>query len=119
MAAWLFSMLVILAVAAVTVIVVPRGFLLPPYRAVDEIFRTTNLVLLGYMIFSLYQDFKPRRVGLGGMVLAGFVLLAGNQYSLLLWGLDGGFWSFALAHAMGLAGLIMLAAATATGFQRS
>ncbi len=119
MAAWFFSTLVVLAVAAVTVIVVPRGFLLPPYRAVDEIFRTTNLVSLGYIIFSLYQDFKPRRVGLGGIVLSGFVLLAGNQYSLLLWGLDGGFWSFALAHAMGLVGLIMLAAALSTGFRRS
>lgn len=119
MSAWLFSMLVILAVAVVILIVVPPRFLLPSYRTVDEIFRTTNLVLLVYIIFSLYQDFKPRRVGLGGMVLSGFVLLAGDQYSLLIWGLDGGFWSFALAHAMGLAGLIMLAAALSTGFRRS
>jgi len=119
MSAWLFSTLVILVVAAVTLIVVPPRFLLPPYQSVDEIFRTTNIVLLVYIILSLYQDFKPRRVGLGGMVLSGFVLLAGNQYSLLIWGLDGGFWSFALAHAMGLAGLIMLAAALTTGFRRS
>ena len=120
MSAWLFSMLVVLAVAAVTLIVVPPRFLLPSYRTVDEIFRITNLVLLVYIIFSLYQDFKPRRVGLGGMVLSGFVLLAGNQYSLLIWGLDGGFWSFALAHAVGLTGLTMLAAALARpGFPRS
>jgi len=119
MSAWLFSMLVILAVAAIILIVVPPRFLLPSYRSVYEIFRTTDLVLLVYIIFSLYQDFKPRRVGLGGMVLAGFVLLAGSQYSLLLWGLDGGFWSFALAHAMGLVGLAMLATALATGFRRA
>lgn len=119
LSAWLFSLLIILAVAAVTLIVVPPRFLLPSFRTVDEIFLTTNLVLLVYIILSLYQDFKPRRVGLGGMVLSGFVLLAGNQYSLLLWGLDGGFWSFSLAHAMGLTGLIMLAVAISTGFRRS
>jgi hypothetical protein len=119
MSAWLFSILVVLAVAAVILIVVPPRFLLPSYRGVDEIFRTTDLVLLIYIIHSLYQDFKPRRIGLGGMVLTGFVLLVGNQYSLLLWGLDDGFWSFALAHAMGLAGLAMLATALSTGFQRA
>lgn len=110
---WLFSTLVILAVVVVAMIVVPTPLLLPSHRAVDEVFRTANLALLAYILFRLFQALRDERHEVGAMVLSGFVFLAGNEYSLLLWALDSGFWSFALAHVMQIAGLITLAAALA------
>ena len=108
---WLFSMLVILAVLLLSVIVASPCLLVPPYRAVDEVFRTANLAMLAYILFRLYQALKAKRHEVGVMVLSGFIFLAGNEYSLLLWGLDGGFWSLAFAHVMQLGGLVTIATA--------
>jgi len=44
----------------------------------------------------------------------GFILLAFGQYSFLLWTLDQGFWSFALANLFRLAGLVALLIEAAT-----
>lgn len=115
---WLFSLLIVLAVIAVATIVVPSPMIVPPYRTVDELFRSTNLILLAYTFFSLYQALRGERLAYGAMVLSGFVFLAGNEYSLLLYALDYGFSSLALGHVMQLAGLMSLAAALAKGFRK-
>ncbi|MGD0175225.1 MAG: hypothetical protein ABSC50_00165 [Candidatus Bathyarchaeia archaeon] len=115
---WLFSLLIILAVVVIATIVVPTKMVVPPYRNVDEMFRVTNLAMLAYIVFRLYQAIKGERHEVGGMVLSGFIFLAGNEYSLLLWALDSGFWSLALAHIMQLAGLVTLATALARGFRK-
>jgi hypothetical protein len=115
---WLFSLLIVLAVIVVATIVVPSPMIVPPYRTVDEIFRTTNLILLSYILFSLYQALRGERLEVGVMVLCGFVLLAGNEYSLLLWALDRGFSSMVLAHVMQVGGLATLAVALGRGFRK-
>ena len=115
---WLFSLLIVLAVIVVATILVPSRMVVPPYRTVDELFRITNFVLLAYILFSLYQALKGERHEVGAMVLSGFVFLAGNEYSLLLLALDGGFWSLVLAYVMQLAGLVTLAVALAKGFRK-
>jgi hypothetical protein len=115
---WLFSLLIVLAVIVVATIVVPSQMVVPPYRTVHALFRITNLALLAYILFTLYQALGGERLEVGAMVLSGFVFLAGNEYSLLLWALDRGFWSEVLGHVMRLAGLVMLAAALARGFRK-
>jgi uncharacterized membrane protein len=53
------------------------------------------------------------------LVQTGFILLAFGQYSHLLWTLDQGFWSFALANLFRLTGLVALlieAATVVTGY---
>jgi hypothetical protein len=114
---WLFSSLVILAVFVVAVIIVPPHSLFPPYRFADEMFRIVNLVLIGYILLSLYQALKNEPHSIGSMVLAGFIFLATSQYSLLLWALDEGFWSLALAHPFELAGLLTLTITLARGLR--
>ena len=114
---WLFSLLIVLAVIVIATILIPPRMVVPPYRTVDELFRITNLALLAYVLFSLYQALKDERHEVGAMVLSGFVFLAGNEYSLLLWALDRGFWSLVLAHVMQLAGLVTLAVALAKEFR--
>jgi len=114
---WLFSLLIVLAVMVVATIVLPSPMIVPPYRTVDELFRIANLILLAYILFSLYQALKDERHEVGAMVLAGFGFLAANEYSLLLWALDRGVSSLVLGHVMQLAGLLTLAAALAKGFR--
>jgi hypothetical protein len=115
---WLFSLLIVLAVVAIAAIVVPTPMVVPPYRTVDELFRVANMVLLAYILYSLYQALKGERREIGAMVSSGFVFLAGNEYSLLLWALDRGFWSLVLGHVMQVAGLATLAVALAQGIRR-
>ncbi|MGA2790128.1 MAG: hypothetical protein ABSF00_05095 [Candidatus Bathyarchaeia archaeon] len=115
---WLFSLLIVLAVIVVVTILVPSRMVVPSYRTVDELFRITNLALLAYILFSLYQALKGERHEVGAMVLSGFVFLAGNEYSLLLWALDRGLSSLVLAHVMQLAGLVTLAVALTKGFRK-
>jgi hypothetical protein len=115
---WLFSLLIVLAVIVVAAIVVPSQMVVPPYRTVHALFRITNLALLAYILFTLYQALRGERLEVGAMVLSGFVFLAGNEYSLLLWALDRGSWSQVLAHVMRLAGLGILAVALAREFRK-
>jgi hypothetical protein len=105
---WLFSLAVILAVFVVLVVVVPPPLSLPSYQVADEAFRTLNIILLAYILFSLNQALKFEPLAISSPVLTGFLFLGFSQYSLLLWALDGGFWSFALAHLLRLFGLVAL-----------
>jgi hypothetical protein len=114
---WLLSLLVILTVILVLA-VVTRHFL-PTYRVADETFRIVNLGLLSYIIVSLNQLLKAEPDHVSTMVLVGFSCLGLGQYSLLLWALDQGFWSFALAHLLRLAGLLALVITAVTRFRRA
>ena len=115
MSNWLFSLLVVLAVVAVLIVIVPPVMVLPPHRVADQVFRITNVGLLAYVLLSMHQILKAKAYELGAVVLAGFVFLAIEQYSLLLWSLDAGFWSFAFAH---LSRLLGLGAIALEGFHR-
>jgi len=117
-AVWLFSLLIVLAVIAIATITIPSSMILPPYRTVDEFFRSTNLILLAYILISLYEALRRERLEVGATVLSGFILLAGNEYSLLIYALDYGFSSLILAHVMQVAGLTILAFALGRGPRR-
>jgi hypothetical protein len=115
LADWLFSLAVLGIIVVILVEVVPPFGALPPYSVTDQILRIINLGFLGYIIFSLNQSLKRSPHEVNFLVQAGFILLAFGQYSLLLWALDQGFWSFVLANLFRLAGLvaILIEAATA------
>jgi hypothetical protein len=118
---WLFSLAVLAIVVVILVEVVPPLGALPPYLVADAVFRIVNLGLLGYIIFSLNQALKRSPHEVNFLVHTGFILLAFGQYSLFLWTLDQGFWSFALASLFRLAGLVAIlteAASVLTGFHR-
>lgn len=118
---WLFSLAVLAIVVVILVEVVPPFGALPPYPVADEIFRIFNLGLLGYIIFSLNYALKQYPHEVNFLVQIGFILLAFAQYGLLLWMLDQGFWSFALANLLRLVGLVVLlieAATAVTGSYR-
>ena len=111
---WLFSLAVLGIVLVILVEVVPPFGALPPYSVADQIFRIVNLGLLGYIIFSLNQALKQYPHEVNFVVQTGFILLAFAQYSLLLWMLDQGFWSYALANLFRLFGLVVLLIEAAT-----
>jgi len=115
---WVFSLLIVLAVIALATILVPAPMIVPPYRTVDEYFRTANLILLAYILFSLYQALRRERLEVGVMVLSGFILLVGNEYSLLLYALDYGFPLLGLAHVMQIGGLATLAVVLRKRFRK-
>jgi hypothetical protein len=118
---WLFSLAILAILVIVLVEVVPPLGALPPYAVAAQVFLTVNLGLLGYIIFSLNQALKQSPHEVNFLVQTGFILLAFGQYSLLLWTLDQGFWSFALASLFRLAGLVALlteAATAVTGLHR-
>jgi len=117
-AVWLFSMLIVLLVIILATILVPLPMALPPYRTVHVLFRTANLVLLAYVLYSLYQALRGERLEVGVMVMSGFLFLAGNEYSLLLWALDRGFASDVFAHVLRLAGLVTLSVALSKRFRK-
>jgi hypothetical protein len=95
---WLFS----LAILAILIVVLA------------QVFSIVNLALLGYIILSLNQALKQSPHEVNFLVQTGFILLAFGQYSFLLWMLDQGFWSFALANLFRLAGLVALLIEAAT-----
>jgi hypothetical protein len=111
---WLFSLAIVAILVVVLVEVVPPLGALPAYGVAAQVFLVVNLGLLGYIIFSLNQALKqsPHEVNL--LVQTGFILLAFGQYSLLVWTLDQGVWSFALANLFRLAGLVALLIEAAT-----
>ena len=111
---WLFSLAFLAIVVVILVEVVPPFGALPPYSVAAQIFLIVNLGLLGYIIFSLNQALKQSPHEVNFLVQTGFILLAFAQYSLLLWTLDQGFWSFALASLFRLAGLVALLVEAAT-----
>jgi len=87
---------------------VPPFGALPSYAVAAQVFLIVNLGSLGYIIVSLNQALKQSPHEVTFLVQTGFILLAFGQYSLLLWTLDQGFWSFALADLFRLAGLVAL-----------
>jgi hypothetical protein len=121
LSSWLFSIAVLGIVVVILVEVVPPFGAFPPYPVADEILRIINLGFLGYIIFSLNQSLKQSPHEVNFFVEAGFIFLAFGQYSLLLWSLDQGFWSFALSNLFRLAGLVAIlieAATPVTGARR-
>lgn len=117
LSSWLFSLAVLGIVIVILVEVVPPIGALPAYSVADQIFRIINLGFLSYIIFSLNQSQRaPHEVNF--FVLTGFIFLAFGQYSLLLWSLDQGFWSFVLANLLRLAGLVVILIEAATGSRR-
>jgi fumarate reductase subunit D len=118
---WLFSLAFLAVLVIVLVEVVPPFGALPSYAVGAQVFVIVNLGLLGYIIFSLNQALKRAPHEVNFLVQTGFILLAFGQYSLLLWTLDQGVWSFALADLFRLAGLVALlseAATAVTGLHR-
>lgn len=115
---WLFSLAFLAIVVVILVEVVPPFGALPPYAVAAQIFPVVNLGLLGYIIFSLNQALKQYPHEVNFLVQVGFILLAFGQYSVLLWTLDQGFWSLALANLFRVGGLVALlieAASAVTG----
>lgn len=111
---WLFSLAILAILVVVLVEVVPPLGALPAYAVAAEVFLIVNLGLLSYIIFSLNQALKQSPHEVNFLVQTGFILLAFGQYSLLIWTLDQGFWSFALANLFRLAGLVALLTEAAT-----
>jgi len=116
-AEWLVSIMLILAVIAATVIVVQIERI-PSYQAFDEALSITNIFLLAYILIDLYPRVGADRHGIGTAILASYAVLAVSQYSYLLWRLDGGFWSFSMAHLLEFIGLAVLAVNLVQGLQR-
>jgi hypothetical protein len=108
-AQWLISIMIILAVIAATIIVVQTERI-PSYQTFDEAFSITNIFLLSYILIELYPKVRADRHGIGTAILASYAVLAVSQYSYLLWRLDGGFWSFSMAHVLEFIGLAILVA---------
>jgi hypothetical protein len=115
---WLFSVAILAVLVVVLVEVVPPFGAFPPYAVAAQVFLIVNLGLLGYIIFSLNQALAQYPHEVNFLVQTGFILLAFGQYSLLVWTLDQGFWSFALASLFRLAGLVALLIEAATGVTR-
>lgn len=73
----------------------------------DGLFRIANLLLLGYVIYSLNRMLKSQHE-LSSVVL-GFTFLVIEQFSLLLWAFDRSFvWSLIFAQLVRLAALVIL-----------
>jgi hypothetical protein len=115
LSSWLFSLAVLGVVVVILVEVVPPFGALPAYPVTDQILRIINLGLLSYIIFSLNQSLKRSPHEVNFLVQTGFILLAFGQYSLLLWTLDQGFWSFVLSNLFRLAGLVAILIEAAAG----
>ncbi len=111
---WLFSLAILATLVIVLVEVVPPLGALPSYAVAAQVFLVVNLGSLGYIIFSLSQALKQSPHEVNFLVQTGFILLAFGQYSLLIWTLDQGLWSFALANLFLVAGLVALLIEAAT-----
>jgi fumarate reductase subunit D len=111
---WLFSLAIVAVLVVILVEVVPPFGALPGYSAAAQAFLLVNLGLLGYIILSLNQALKRSPHEVNFLVQTGFILLAFGQYSVLVWTLDQGFWSYALANLFRLAGLVALLIEAAT-----
>jgi hypothetical protein len=90
--------------------------LLPSFLTTELAFRVVNIVLLGYVIYSLSRALKTQ-TELSSVVL-GFTFLAIEQCSLLLNSLDRAFvWSVVFAGLVRIVGLLILATFLVRGFQ--
>jgi hypothetical protein len=98
------------------VFLLPESFL-PSFLESESAFRIANLVLLGYVIYSLGQALKTQ-TELSSVVL-GFTFLVIEQFNLLLHAFDRAFvWSVVFAELVRVVGLLILAIFLVRGFQR-
>lgn len=105
-AVWLFALMLVLALLAFLIIIVPPFLELPSLQIADDYFYVVNLGLVGYIIFCLYRTLKGGKIA--SAVLLGFGLLLMSQYSGLIWALEDGVYSLTLAHLVRTVGLVML-----------
>lgn len=97
------------------VLLLPLTFL-PSFLTTELAFRVVNIVLLGYVIYSLSEALKTQ-TELSSVVL-GFTFLAIEQFSLLLNSLDRTFaWSVVFAELVRIVGLLILAIFLVRSFQ--
>jgi hypothetical protein len=90
--------------------------ILPSFLTAELAFRGVNVVLLGYVIYSLSRALKTQ-TELSSVVL-GFTFLAIEQCSLLINTLDRAFvWSVVFAGLVRIVGLLILAIFLVRGFQ--
>lgn len=90
--------------------------LLPSSLTAELAFRVVNVLLLGFVIYSLSKALKTQ-TELSSVVL-GFTFLAIEQCSLLLNSLDRAFvWSLVFAELVRIVGLLILAVFLVRGFQ--
>ena len=94
----------------------PPFTLLPSSLTAELAFRVVNVLLLGYVIYSLSKALKTQ-TELSSVVL-GFTFLVIEQCSLLLNTLDRAFvWSLVFAELVRIVGLLILAIFLVRGFQ--
>jgi hypothetical protein len=106
----------VLTVFSLALVVILPFTLLPSFLTTELAFRVVNLVLLGYVIYSLSGALKTQ-TELSSVVL-GFTFLAIEQCSLLLNSLDRAFvWSVVFAELVRIVGLLILAIFLVRGFQ--
>jgi hypothetical protein len=92
--------------------------LLPSFLQSEFAFRITNLLLLGYVIYTAGQALKTQ-TELSSVVL-GFTFLVIEQFNLLFYSLDRTFvWSVLFAELVRVVGLLILAIFLVRGFQRA
>jgi len=72
-------------------------------------FRMGNLSFLGFIIYHLVRRMESRHEVIGDLILTcfAFVLFWLEQYSLLIWGLDGSGTAFLAAHGARLTALML------------
>ena len=104
-----FASVISILLVLVALIVVPPFLEIPCVNVLDEYFRITNLVFLGYVIYHLVKHLKPSNGPTSGFVWApsAFSLMWLAQYSLLIWGIDGSQTAFIFAHIARLASLTL------------
>jgi hypothetical protein len=99
---------------ALVLLLPPR--LLPSFLESEFAFRVINLILLGYVIYSLGQALKAQSE-LSSVVL-GFTFLVIEQFNLLIHAFDRAFvWAVLFAELVRVVGLLILAIFLVRGFQ--
>jgi hypothetical protein len=104
-----FASAISILLVFVALTVAPPFLEIPCINVLDEYFRMVNLIFLGYVICHLVKHFELSQGTISGLVWAplAFSLLWLGQYSLLIWGIDGGQTAFVLAHVARLASLTL------------
>ncbi len=116
-ASLLFAIVGIITLATVAAVFVLPQELLPSYLTAELLFRIVNLVLLGYVIYSLNKGVKTE-TGLSSIVL-GFTFLTIDQCGLLLNTLDRTFvWPIIFAQLVRVVGLLILTIFLVRAFER-
>jgi hypothetical protein len=91
--------------------------MLPSFLQSEFAFRISNLILLGYVIYTLSQALKTQ-TELSSVVL-GFTFLVIEQFNLLFYSLNRAFvWPVVFAELVRVVGLFILAIFLVKGFQR-